>query len=198
MAKTKEKTKKLTVSAELTQERHRAIIDEYYINGFKKSNAVLTILQNTNQSTAATMFDSIVKMPVNAEYMKIKSVRLSAMVDIRNEQILRELINWAYSDITVFMGCTEDEIKLLPPDVRRCIQSYKTTVKEFTDRDGAITITTTTEIKMVSKTDAIKEAAKHIGFYAIDNKQKKTEYQLTQFNNSTLNSIAQVLKANKD
>lgn len=169
---------------------HKLIIDEYYINGFNGSKAVLTVKPDIkHQSTAAALYTAIRKNPVNLSYIEQKSNRLSAKTDIKAEHIVQELMQWAYSDVTDFIGLEDKEIKELPPNIRRCLSSFKTTERTEKGRDGNEYTIKTTEFKLVDKLQAIKEISKHIGFYEAHNKQKSPIIDLTNATPEELNTL---------
>ena len=52
------------------------------------------------------------------------------------------------------------------------------------------------EVKLIDKTKAIEAISKHIGFYEVDNKQKRTQINLNQLNVNTLNNLVQAMNTN--
>ena len=115
------------------------------------------------------------------------------MTDIHNEHVLRELINWAYVDVTRFISLTPNEIKELPEDIKRCIQSFKHTKRSYETREGVGVTDEVIEIKLIDKTKAIEMINKHIGFYAVDNKQKAQTINLTKITTDKLNILNQLM-----
>jgi hypothetical protein len=91
----------------------------------------------------------------------------------------------------------EEQIKELPPSVRRCIQSFKATERTETDRAGNAVIVKSIEIKLINKADALKEISKHIGFYEVDNKQKGNTINLADATPGELNTILKLLTPKK-
>ena len=173
---------------------HAAVIDEYFINGFNATQAMLTVNPNLKYNTAAVMANEIMTDERNILYLQEKRSRLRASTDIRNENLVRELMNWAYCDVTQFMTLTEKEIKDLPADLKRCIQSFKSYEKTSIDRNGTKHHTKTLEIKMVDKKTAMDAIAKHIGFYLLDNEQKRTKINLQKVDATILNGFLEAIE----
>jgi phage terminase small subunit len=92
-------------------------------------------------------------------------------------QMLAELRNFAYSDITQTMCLTLDQIKELPDDITRMVTGYKSKtrlLKSVNDKDGTTIqmIEETFELKFYSKEKAMEQILKHTGFYDVDNREK--------------------------
>ena len=173
---------------------HKLIIDTYYTNGFNGQRAVMEHKPDVNYYTAQSLFRSLMKSENNLQYIKDKQLRLSALTDIKNEMVLRELINWAYLDATEFINLTPDEIKNLPNDVKRCIQSFKHNNKSYVNRQGIEVHEQTIEVKLIDKTKAIEMINKHIGFYEADNKSKPATINIAKLDNVTLNVLNNALR----
>ncbi len=174
-------------------ELDEAIIDEYFVNGFRGYKAVQTIRGNSVEA-AKGMFNVIMKDARNKDYIQKKRLSLRRKTEVENENILRELLNWAYVDISDFIGLTKDEIKSLPPEVKRCIQSFKTTKRTYKDRGGQERTDEIIEIKLIDKTKAMEMINKHVGFYELDNRQKKPKIDLNKFDTRTLYNILNVIQ----
>lgn len=194
----KKSNKVVKVLEPVVKEFHRSVIDEYYTNGFKGNRAVVSIREQCNMkectpSVNSTLFKSIIENEANGQYIAKKQTRLRAMTDIHNEQILKELINWAYCDITDFITLDKEGIKELPADVRRCIQSYKSTTKTYEQRDGTKETVYTVEVKLIDKAKALESISKHIGFYLEDNRQKRPTINIGALNIEQLNILNQLM-----
>lgn len=178
--------------------RHTEIIDEYFNNGFNGVKAIKAIMPDESLSYQglSSMFRVLMKSDKNKAYIESKHNRLKAKADIKNEQVLRELMQWAYSDATEYIGLNPTGLKDLPSDVRRCIQSVKYVKKTFTQRDGTKVVEEFTEVKLIDKTKAIEAIAKHIGFYEVDNSQKRNNFDIKLLNVKTMNNILQAMNSN--
>lgn len=181
---------------------HEEIIDTYYVNGFNGTKAVLTLKPELTYFTAAALWQQIKNNKRNQSYIENKRARLKAQTDIANENILRELINWAYVDATDFINLSPEEIKDLPSDVKRCIQHIKHKKKSYYDPKIKEDVTEEyIEIKLIDKTKAVEMINKHIGFYSEDNRQKGSQVNIMQVlqdtNPEALNAIEMAMKSNK-
>ena len=171
------------VKAKQTKElsdKHILIIEEYYNNGYNKSKAVRTITPDVKSPSAAVhVFNAIASKPLAKKYIEGMQSRLRQSVHISKEQVLQELIHGAYTDATDYIGLTAEELKELPPSTRRQIQSFKATERTEVDRSGNEITTKTIDIKLINKLDSLKEVAKIIGAYELDNKQKSNSIDLS-------------------
>lgn len=171
-------------------EKHKLILEEYFINGYNKSKAVLTICPEVKNSSAAChVFNTIANSSAGAKYKEGLQARLRRNTHISKEQVLNEFINTAYTDATDFIGLSEEELKKLTPSTRRQIQSYKVTERTEVDRKGNEVTIKTIDLKLVNKLDALKETAKIIGAYEIDNKQKNKTIDLSKATPEQLNVL---------
>jgi hypothetical protein len=181
---------------EVIQE-HRDIIGQFYSNGFSGPLAVQEYRPHLSNSSSATVWNAIKNSPHNKAYIEEHQTRLSAMTDIKSEHIQRELIQWAFSDITRFIELTPQEIKELPAEIRRTIQSYEMT--EHVDKHGN-PAGTTIKVKLKPSMGAMQEVAKLRGMYSIDNDQKATKVNiLNVLKNSspdTLNTLLATIEQN--
>ena len=206
MQKTNKKevlSKSLTIGQDLlgVNEAHRATIDEYYTNGFNLRKAVLTINPELSLNSASVTGNYIMSHPDNKPYIQEKRQALKELTNIENEHILRELINWAYSDATQFICLTKEEVKELPNDIKRSIQTIKIKTRTYYDKQIKEEVTEEQlEIKMVDKTKAVEMINKHIGFYSEDNRQKGSNINVLQVlqdsNPDILNGLLQAMQQN--
>jgi len=196
-------SKSLTIGQEVlgVNEAHRSIIDEYYTNGFNGRKAVLILNPELSVNSASVTFNHIFTHDKNKAYIQEKRQALRELTNIQNEHILRELINWAYSDATQFICLSKEEVKELPSDIKRSIQSIKIKTRTYYDKQIKEEVTEEQlEIKMVDKTKAVEMINKHIGFYNEDNKQKGANINvlqvLQQSSPETLNVLLQTIANN--
>lgn len=169
---------------------YKSIIDQYYINGFNGVQAVRTVKgQGYNYNSAASLFNTVMKHESSKVYIQSKSAELKRSTYIQNENILRELINFAYSDITDYIGLTNDELKELPPETRRCIQTVVRKKKRYTNRLGEDVEEETMTVKLIDKIKAFDMINRHIGLYENDNKQNNTSINIEHLDVKTLNAL---------
>lgn len=179
------------------KDKHRATIDEYFNNGFFSTKAVQAVYKN-NALAAAPLWHKISTKAINAEYIKNKRAGLKRRATVENVQILRELIQHAYSDAATFIGLSPDEVKQLPPDVTRCIQSFEAKSHTYEDRNGLSHTEHTIKIKLIDKLKAIDIINKHIGFYEVDNKQKAARVNINNLPSATINVLLKAMQATND
>ena len=175
------------------KEIYKSIIDQYYINGFNGVQAVRTVKgQNYNYNSAASLFNTVIKHPSTKTYIQSKCAELKRSTNIQNENILRALINIAYSDITDYIGLTNEELKELPPEIRLCIQTVVSKKKRYTNRLGEDVEEEIMTVKLTDKIKAIDMINKHIGFYIEDNKQKKQTINIDKLDVEQLNFLLNI------
>ena len=190
--KTKKPANAVIASIEQPSIKHAEIIDEYYTNGFSMVKAVLSVSPGITYQGASSLGKLILSSPVNKAYIKDKQNAIKASVNIETSQIVRELINVAYSDVTDYLELTTKELKALPPDVRRSIASIRTKRKSYKGRDRLNVVEETHEIKLKDTLKAIDMLAKYCGLYEQDNKQRAANVNLTNINTDQLNVLLQV------
>ena len=158
---------------ESTFEKHKLVIDEYFVNGFNGTKAYQSVYTDASYATADKGFREIHEIPRIKEYLDQKHKEAQDALRVTHEGILEELRNWAYSDITETILLSTEQVKALPPEIRRLITKYKKTMRHITDKDGNILETIEViELWFVSKEKAMEMIHKHVGFYEKDNKQK--------------------------
>jgi phage terminase small subunit len=111
--------------------------------------------------------------------------RASKHLEITHQDLLSQLKTWAESDITETMCLSADEIKELPIEIRRLITKFKRTVVTTKLGDTIETI----ELTFVSKETAIDMINKHIGFYELDNRQRKPEIDVSKLGSDVIKSL---------
>ena len=85
-----------------------------------------------------------------------------------------------------------EELKALPPDLRRCISQFKRKTSRYLPRGakpGEEVEETIIEIKLMDKVKTMEMINKHIGFYSEDNKQKGVKIDLSKATNVQLNML---------
>jgi phage terminase small subunit len=190
----KKEITEITVNSEVVAKTayNQAIIDEYYSNGFNGSKAVRTV-SGKESINSKQVFNNIFKDPANLPYINSKKQSLSRKADIKNLQIVKELINFAYVDATEFINLSPEQVKNLPTDIKRSIQSFEHKKHTYTDRNDTAHTEEIIKIKLVDKLKAIEMINKHIGFYQADNKQKANNINLNRLDINTLNNIYQAI-----
>ncbi|TJY38203.1 terminase small subunit [Pontimicrobium aquaticum] len=174
---------------------YKNIIDQYFLNGFNGIKAVRTVKGSMyNYNSAASLFNTVIKHTDSIAYIQAKREALRSSVSIKNEDILKELINWAYSDITDYILLTPSELKQLPEDLKRCIQSATYKKKKYVTRQGEEVEEEVMTVKLVDKSKALEMINKHLGFYLEDNKQKSNPINIERLSVDTLNALLQAIE----
>jgi len=206
MQKTNKKevlSKSLTIGQEVlgVNEAHRAIISEFYANGFNKRAAVSSVNPELSANSAKVTAHYIFTHPDNQAYIKDKQRELKESTGIESLHVIRELINWVFFDATKFMELSADEIKELPPELRRCIQDFTVKTRKYYDKQLKEDVTEEVmQLKFVSKEKGAEMMAKHLGIFDLDNKQKQTNINVLQIlqdsNPDILNGLLQAMQKN--
>ncbi len=170
-------------------EMHKAIIDEWLVNGYNRVKAAMTVKPELGYNTAKVLGASVIKDKRNKRYIDNKRADLRSAVLVDQEQVIQELVNFAYSDITDYIGMTSQQLKELPPPVRRCLSVVDIkTVTYISEVKGLVT-EETIKVKLVSKERAFDMLAKHLDLFNADNVSKKPVINLTKVDKATLNVL---------
>ncbi len=192
----KEEVKSL-VSSELS-EIDKQIIDEWFLNGFNVFQAVKAVKNSDKANTIKLYGNRLMKKPEVKKYIQSKTTALRAATHVDHVHILNELLSFAYSDVTTFIGLEPNEIKALPPDIRRCIKDIETTTKSWIDPvSKGVVKEVTTKIKLIDKLKAIDMISRHIDFFNADNQSKQGTIDLTQATDDQLNTVLELISNQK-
>lgn len=125
--------------------------------------------EKTARQIATTLLS---KVYIQKRISELKA-EIAEKAQITAVEILQELKNFAFSDITETIMLSTEEIKTLPPEVRRLITQYKKITKtEIGEgKDPQAYIETMVELKFVDKMRAFEMLNRHTGFYEKDNQQ---------------------------
>ena len=118
--------------------------------------------------------ENLAKPNIQARVAELKAKRLKR-VENEQDSVLKELLNWFYSDVTEFMQLKPEDVKKLDPSLRRLITGFKNVQKTTKDDDGNVVVEDLIELRFVSKEKAAEFITKHIGFYELDNLQQKQD-----------------------
>jgi len=174
---------------------YKEILDNFQLNGYNGTRAVLSIKPELDYNSAANLYSTIIKSDIGQKYLEQKRAELKRSTGIQNENILKELMTWAYSNIKDFITLSPDEVKELPDEVTRCIQSYIIKEKTYYNKQLKTEVNEKTiTLKLVDKIQAMQQIAKHIGFYEVDNKQKATKIDISKLSINVLNEVLQLTK----
>jgi hypothetical protein len=93
------------------------------------------------------------------------------------------------------LGLTPEDIKLLPPEVRRCIQGIDYNEREFIDKQGNKVVERKIKLRLVDKLRAIDMINKHLDFYNADNQSKKQTIDISKATPDQLNVVLGLLES---
>lgn len=122
--------------------------------------------KKTAQEQSSRLLLNVMVQNYIAELKEERSKR----VQLTQDEVLRELKAFAYSDITETILLTTEKIKDLPSEVRRLIVSYKKVNRRYGEDNKWEE--ETVELKFVDKIRVFDMLNRHIGFYEVDNQQK--------------------------
>src|SRR5690606_20086264 len=160
---------------------------------FNGSGAVKKFRPMLNESSAKVTFNTLSKLDHVKSYINEKRQELRATTNIQPQQVIKELSTWLYSDATDYIGLTPQQVRELPNEVKRCIQSIKHRKKEYQDRQGNTVIEENLEVRIIDKTKAVEILNKMLGNYAIDNSQKVTKVNIENLNVNELKLLANIV-----
>lgn len=112
--------------------------------------------------------ENLSKPLIKARIAELQESRLKR-IGLTQDEVLLELKNFAYSDITETINLTTDQIKELPEEVRRLITSYKKVSRRYGKDDEFEE--ESVELRFIDKMKAFEMLNRHIGFYEKDNEQ---------------------------
>ncbi len=180
---------------------HKNVIDEYFINGFNQTQAVITVKERASEDIeyqqASNLGHLIMSAEKNKNYIQHKRMVQSLEANIQAVDILKELKNFAFADITQFLGKSTLEVEQLPEHVKRTLKRVTVKKKSYTYKDGSESEELTTTYEIHDKMSAFEKIAKHIGFYAEDNKQKNPVMNLADATPEELNVILNLINRQK-
>lgn len=154
-----------------TIEKYKLVIDEWFINGWNGTKAYQSFYPDSNKDVSAVEFNRILRIPKIEDYVAEKKKNALESLKTSHEVLLKELENWAYSDITETLMLSPEQVKELPIEIRRLITKFKSTTRSYLSGEDLIK-ETVVELWFVSKEKAMEMIHKHVGFYEKDNSQK--------------------------
>ncbi len=192
-----EKEVKALKTLDVASDLEKNFIDEYMVNGFNKMAAGQAIKPDSSYVAVNKWVERAFNKPAVKQYYNEKVAALRAENHIEHVMILRELMSFAYSDVTTFIGLTMEEIKQLPADIRRCIGSIDTVTKTWLGTDKQVVKEVTVKIKLIDKLKAIDMISRHIDFFNADNQSKGGTIDLTKATDDQLNAVLQLIQSQK-
>ncbi len=151
---------------------------EYYIEYDNATKAA--IAAGYSQKTAYSIGDENLKKPEIKEYLKKRREILAAKIEVTQQMVLEELAKIGFSNIQDLMeaGNTfKDALEIERPKAA-AIESIKvkTTTRSIPNMPDEVS--QEVQFKMYSKTNALEQLGKHLGFFEVDNKQKGLKFKV--------------------
>jgi len=154
------------------KKEHKQIIDEWFINGFNGTKAWMKYNPKSSEDAARSSFSRLLTNANIEQYIEKKQKESEKINSISHQRILSELINWAYSDLTEFIYTSLEDIKTMPPEIRRLVTGFTSDTWETSDKDKNVTKRTKIKLTFADKKSAIEMISKHTGFFGEHNFQK--------------------------
>lgn len=164
-------------------DKQKQFCEEYLIDLNATQSAIRA---GYSEKTAYSIGGENLNKPEIKEYIGELKKKRSEIVSLSQQDILKELKNFAYSDITKTINLTPDEVKALPVEIRRMIVSYEHTIDEYEGR----TIERI-KLKFADKLKVFEMLNKHTGFYEEDNKQIGDAMNRTELTAEQVKRIAE-------
>lgn len=151
---------------------HKAVIDEYYSNGFNKVKAYMTVNPESKYNTAKNAFIAIEQRDDVKEYLRQRSEVMNSKAELKHDAIVRELEAKLVTDRTIYAGLTPEQLQQLPAEAKKPIKDVKYKTKTYTNEKGETSIETVCEVVLYDELEVIKELNKMRGNYGLHNQQK--------------------------
>ena len=153
--------------AKLTDKQERFCLE--YMIDLNKTQAA--IRAGYSESSAKEIgCENLTKPNIQDRISELKKAEADR-IGLTAQEVLDELKNFAYSDITETLLLTASEVQDLPPEVRRLITQFKHTTRSYEAGEDKIIVEDVIELRFVDKMKAWEMLNRHIGFYEVDNKQ---------------------------
>lgn len=175
----------------MLNEKQKRFCEEYIVD-LNASKAALRA--GYSEKTAGSTGSENLKKPEIQSYISELQNKRAERVEVTQDEVLSELKNFAFADITQTLLLTTEEVMNLPVEVRRMITKYKHTTRSFKNEDGQMVKEDVLELWFVDKTKAFEMINRHIGFYGVDNKQRTPQLTPTEREETFAKLKAKILK----
>lgn len=149
-------------------DKQKQFCEEYLID-LNATQAAIRAGYSKN-TASETGYENLTKPHIQNYISELKEKR-NKRVGISQDEILNELKNFAYSDITETLTLGANELKELPPEIRRMITKFKRHTRSYDVGEETFT-EETIELWFVDKVKVFDMLNKHVGLYEKDNNQK--------------------------
>ncbi len=151
---------------------------DYYLISLNATDAA--IKAGYSQKTAHSIgFENLIKPEIQS-YIESKQAKLQEKIEVTQQMVLEELAKIGFSNIQDLMGAGntfKDALEIERPKAA-AIESIKvkTTTRSIPNMPDEVS--QEIQFKMYSKTNALEQLGKHLGFFEVDNKQKGLKFKV--------------------
>ena len=156
----------------LTARQQRFVVEFATTRNHKES----AIAAGYSIKIASVMGSKLMKNPKIRDAVNKINKKDERKMELTREGVLRELANALYRDIIGLQdaaGFIVTDLRMVPKDLRSVIDGLE--VYQDFDREGNKT-GQKIKYKIMSKTQAVDMAMKHLGAYAVDKQEKKISF----------------------
>ena len=158
-----------------TEKNYKAVVNEWFINGFNGVKAWQKVYPDANDNTANAHWQRIKNIECIKVYIQKKEKKSEESAEITHQEMTKILRSWLDSDITQYMNLTVKEVQELPIEVRKLITSFEQKKEYLFMIEGERVYKEFYKITFVSKEKAAEMLQKHIGYYSKDNEQSRPQ-----------------------
>ena len=168
---------KASPSAEAVEQRRKAFVERYLVNGYNASEAAAFV--GFSAATAGTKGCQLLAEPWVKEQVRTRMQAVVTKAELTTERWAKEMAAIAHFDPGELYDETGQLIPLweLPEHVRRAISAVDVERRREGKGEDA-QVVETTKIKTHDKNTALANVGKHLGMFAEDNHQRTTAIQV--------------------
>jgi len=168
-----------------TFDKYKAVVDEWFVNGFNGTKAYQKIYPKAKQETAEVNISKILSLTKVQDYISQKHAKAQEYSELTHQEIISELEGFAMLDTTKIVSIGEKKESIVVKDKNgnprlKTIKSTGVIIKSFNElsdieRRSIISIKETKhgiEITFFKKETAFEMLNRQKGIYEKDNKQK--------------------------
>jgi len=152
---------------------------DYYLISLNATDAA--IKAGYSAKTAHSIgFENLIKPEIQS-YIESKQVKLQEKIEVTQQMVLEELAKIGFSNIQDLMdeGNTFKDALEIEKTKAAAIESIKVKTTTRTIIGQPDEVSQEIQFKMYSKTNALEQLGKHLGFFEVDNKQKTKSIKVT-------------------
>lgn len=156
-------------------DKHKQFCNEYLNNGRNATKAAIAV--GYSEKTAYSQGQRLLKKVEVSEFLGQRQNKVAQKLELSYERHALEYARVAYSDVRKLYNedGTLKPIHEWDDDIAAAVSSVKVNeLKEGFDIVGQVK-----EVKLHSKTTALADAGKHLGFFEKDNSQRNAAFDLS-------------------